>query len=140
MKRSFIFTIVVFFLIACDGNPVVEKIIETHPNNQPKVVHLVQMVNDKEEVVEQKIFFDNGQLKIGGKLSNGKRNGKWVAYFEDGTLQSEGEFVNGVRTGIAKVYFPKGNLRYEGQYKDDKEIGHWKFYNEKGKLVKEKDY
>ena len=127
-------------LFACGESPIIEQIKETYPDNQPKVVEYVKGVDGVLEVVEQKTYYPNGQLKLAGKFNKGKRNGAWKAYFENGQTQSEGEFKNGVRTGIAKVYFPNGQIRYEGQYENDKEVGNWKFYNEKGKLVKEKDF
>lgn len=139
MTQKILTTISILFLMACKA-PVTEVVKETHPNNQPKLVEYVQQIEGKEEVIEEKIFFDNGQLKMGGKFENKKRHGIWVAYFKNGNLQSEGKFKKGTRTGIAKVYYPNGQIRYQGQYMDNKEVGDWKFYSEKGELVKEKNF
>ncbi len=128
-------------LLSCNPPPTInKKVIATYPNKQPKTVNYIQKIDGKEVVVEQKEYYENGQLKMGGKLTNGKMNGIWKAYFENGKLQSEGEFINGLRTGLGKVYYPSGKLFYEGSYKNGKETGHWKFYNKKGKLAKEKDF
>ncbi|MCO6501177.1 MAG: hypothetical protein J5I47_12485 [Vicingus serpentipes] len=140
MKKVLFFTLCGVMLYACEAPPIEERVEETFANGQPKTIHYVQQIDGKEEVVEQKAFFENGQFKMGGKLLKGKREGMWKAYFEDGKLQSEGEFEGGVRMGIGKVYYPNGQLMYEGQYENDKAIGHWKFYNEEGKLTKEKDF
>jgi antitoxin component YwqK of YwqJK toxin-antitoxin module len=139
MIRRIFFLIIVFTLFSCEP-PIVEKVIETHPDNAPKLVEYFQEIDGKEVLVEQKEFHPNGQFKMGGQFLNGKRTGNWEAYFEDGKTQSIGEFIDGERTGIVKVYFPTGKLYYEGQYENGKEAGHWKFYNEAGKLVNEKDF
>lgn len=128
-----------FVLLACQETRI-EKVEETHDNQQPKLVSYYQLIDGKEVKVEEKEFYANGQIKMSGSLENGLREGEWKAYFEDGKLQSEGFFKAGKRTGIAKVYFPNGKLRYEGQYEDNKQSGHWKFYNQKGTLLTEKDY
>lgn len=139
MVQRILFLIFTLALFSCE-TPIQEKIEETHPDNTPKKVSYYQEIDGKEQLVKQKEFHLNGQLKMSGKLKDGKRDGKWMAYFEDGKPQSEGFFSDGKRAGMAKVYFPNGQLRYEGKYEANKEIGHWKFYNEKGELVKEKDF
>jgi len=140
MKQKITFILGVLFLAACNNTPIKEVIKESYPNNQAKLIEFVQEVDGKEQVVEQKAYFEDGQFKMGGKLLEGKRNGKWSAYFSNGKLQSEGEFENGMRTGIAKIYYENGNLMYDGQYKNDQKIGVWKFYNEKGEFVKEEKF
>ncbi len=134
-----IYTLMVMFLIACEA-PVIEKVEETYPDNQPKKVSFFQEIDGKEVKVEEKYYHQDGTLKMNGKLLNGKREGEWKAFFNNEQLQSIGAFKNGKRTGEAKVYFPNGNLRYEGQYEEDMEVGHWKFYNQQGKLTSEKDF
>ncbi len=126
-------------LFACEA-PLVEKVESKHPNNEPYVVGYYKKEGDKEIKVEEKHFHDNGQLKMEGKLIDGKRDGEWKAYFNNGQVQSEGMFTNGNREGKAKVYFSDGQVRYEGEYKNNKKTGHWKFYNEQGKLIKEQDF
>ncbi len=138
MNRIF-YLIIIIFLMACES-PIVEKIEETYPDNQPKKISYFQEIEGVEVKIEEKYFYQNGKLKMVGKFLNGKREGVWKAYFNNEQLQSEGMFKAGLREGAAKVYFPNGNLRYEGQYNNDKEVGHWKFYNEQGKLIQEKDF
>jgi len=131
--------IITVLLISCKPS-IKRKVITTYPNKQAKTVNYLQEIDGKEVIVEQKEYYENGQLKMGGKLLKGKMNGTWKAYFENGNLQSEGEFISGKRTGSGKVYYANGKLFYEGFYKNGKEIGKWKFYNKKGKLVKTKDF
>ena len=138
MKR-FIYLLLVVLAVACQ-NPVIEKVEETYPDNQPKRISFFQEIKGKEIKVEEKHFHSNGKLKMTGKFLNGKREGEWKAYFDNSQLQSLGTFKNGIQTGETKVYFFNGKLRYEGQYENNKEIGHWKFFNEQGKLIKEQDF
>lgn len=140
MKQRITSLFVILLLAACGNSPIKEVVKESYPNNQAKLIESVQMIDGKEQVVEQKAYFDDGQFKMGGKLLDGKRHGKWTAYFKNGKLQSEGEFDNGLRTGMAKIYYDNGNLMYDGQYKNDQKIGVWKFYNEKGEFVKEEKF
>jgi len=134
-----IYLLVALFLLACE-NPIIEKIEETYPDNQPKKISFFQEQDGKEVIVEEKHFHKNGKFKMGGKFLNGKREGAWEAYFNNDQIQSIGTFKDGKRVGEAKIYFSNGQLRYEGQYEEDKEVGHWKFYNEQGELINEQDY
>lgn len=134
-----IYLLIVVFLIACES-PVIEKIEETYPDNNPKKISYYQELDGEEVKIEERYFHQDGKIKMEGKFLNGKREGEWKAYFNNEQIQSIGAFKDGKRTGEAKVYFPNGKLRYEGQYQSDKEIGDWKFYNEQGKLVKEEDF
>jgi antitoxin component YwqK of YwqJK toxin-antitoxin module len=140
MNQKITFILVTLFLVACGNAPIKEIVKESYPNNQAKIVEYVQEIDGKEQVVEQKTYFNNGQFKMGGKLKAGKRDGKWAAYFENGKIQSDGEFDEGIRTGKTKIYYDNGNLMYDGQYENDKKIGTWKFYNKAGKFVTEENF
>ncbi|MGB0886672.1 MAG: toxin-antitoxin system YwqK family antitoxin [Vicingaceae bacterium] len=138
MKKLF-YLLPLLVLIAC-GNTVVEKVEQTYPDNAKKLVRFYQLDNDKEVLVEEKQYHQNGALKMGGNFLNGKREGEWKAFFDNKQLQSEGTFKKGIRIGKAKVYYPNGVVRYEGAYENDKEVGVWKFYDEDGKLLKEEEF
>ena len=137
--KHILFLVILWSLFSCQ-NPIQEKVKETHANNEPRVVNYVQEINGEEVILEQKEFYQNGELKIRGELKEGEKHGEWNAYFKNGQPQSIGDFVEGKRMGRAIVYFRNGNIRYEGEYKNDKKVGHWKFYNQKGKLIKEKEF
>lgn len=128
----------VTFLLSC-GDTLTEKVEETYPNTKPKTVSFYKTENNKEVKVKEKLFYENGNLKLEGEIKDGKRTGIWKAYYEDGTLWSEGEFVNGERNGYGLNYYPNGKLRMEGDYKNDKQAGKWKYYNEQGVLIEEVD-
>lgn len=136
MRLLLIAISLVTFLISC-GDKLTEKVEGTYPNNKPKSVSFYKVEAGKEVKVQEREFYENGKVKMEGKLENGKRTGVWKAYYEDGTLWSEGEFVNGERNGYGLNYYPNGNLRWKGDYKNDKQVGNWKTYNEQGVLVEE---
>ena len=137
--KKIIYLIPLLFLMAC-ASPIIEKVVETYPDNAKKIVTFYQDKDGKQVLVEEKHFFQNGKLKMTGKFLNGKRDGGWKAFFENEQIQSLGTFKDGLRTGETKIYYPNGNIRYEGFYEKDKEVGHWKFYTEAGKLTKEEDF
>ncbi len=137
--KSLLFLFIVLCLFAC-GTEIIEKIEVKHPNGSNKKVSYYELVGEKEVLVEEKYYHDNGQYKMGGKFLNELRDGEWKAYFETGELQSVGIFKNGESTGAINVYYPGEKLMYEGFYENGKPSGHWKFYNEAGQLTKEKDY
>jgi len=81
--------------------------------------------------------YPNGIKKMEGKLFNGKRQGKWIAYYESGIKWSEGMFRDGLREGDAIVYYENGKKKLEGKYRANKKIGIWKVWEEDGVLVQE---
>jgi antitoxin component YwqK of YwqJK toxin-antitoxin module len=138
MIRVLILLVSMSFLFLSCGDNLIEKVEETYPSNKPKAVSFYKLVDGKEMKVQEKEYYENGQLRMGGEIKDGEKTGVWEAYFEDGTLWSKGEFVNGLRTGYGENYYPNGKMREEGEYKDGKQVGKWKYYNEQGILVEER--
>lgn len=136
-QLSIIFLALVFFT-AC--NNYLEKVDDTYPNNQPKKIAYYKVENNDTILVEEKEFYNEGQLKSYGKYSNKKRTGIWKYYFQNGKPWSEGEFKNGERHGLAKVYYETGKPRYIGNFTNGKRSGKWTFYNSKGEIAKEVNY
>lgn len=87
-----------------------------------------------------KEFYDNGSIKVLGRIKNGKRVGKWSAWFKSGELQSELAYKNGLEHGIYQVYHENGNTKILGRYIDGKPAGEWQFFNEDGSLAQSKKY
>jgi len=84
-------------------------------------------------------YYENGQVKITGKMADGKREGPWKSYYLDGKKWSETTFKNGIKSGPTVTYYENGMMRYRGQYEGDKRTGVWQFYNEEGTLEKTLD-
>jgi len=85
-------------------------------------------------------FYDNGQLKIEGKLLNDQRHGLWTAYYENGIKWSETTFKMGVKSGQTTTYFEDGMMRYTGTFYNDERTGEWLFYDEDGLVIKKVDF
>lgn len=139
MKKTIFISLSFILLIACKTNSF-EKIEETYSNKQPKIVGIYKIIENDTLKIEEKIYFENGKIKMQGSIKNNAREGKWEAFFDDGVIQSVGMFKDGIRHGEAKVYYHNKQIMYEGTYKNGKESGEWKFYNEQGELVNEKDF
>lgn len=137
MKSAIILFSIIITLVSC-SEPLVEKIEATYPNNKPKAISYFKPIDGKEVKVQEKLFYENGNVKMEGEIKDGKRIGMWKSYYEDGSLWSKGEFVNGERNGYGENYYPNGKMREEGDYKDGKQVGKWKYYNEHGVLVEER--
>lgn len=93
---------------------------------------------DKTDSVEVETVvnrYPNGVKKMEGKLVNGKRQGKWIAYYENGIKWSEGVFVDGLREGNSIVYYESGKKKMEGKYHENQKVGLWKVWEEDGSLV-----
>lgn len=138
MKKLF-YLVIIFGLMACES-PVIQRVEEAYPGEEPKKICYYQEQNGYEIKIEEQQFYQNGDIKMSGKFVNGKREGVWNAYFQNKQIQSSGTFKDGLRIGEAKVYFPNGQLRYKGFYDKNKKTGHWNFYTEEGKLSQEKEY
>ena len=69
-----------------------------------------------------------------GKISKGKRDGKWIKYYENGQFLFEGNYKDGKKEGEQLAYYENGQLRRKSNYKDDKKDGEWIGYYENGQL------
>lgn len=129
-KASFFWSIFfVFLATSCSNNT------PTNIYNSLQKDSLSSTSNNKNtEYIE---YYDNGKIRMQGKLVNGKREGLWKSYYENGALWSTGFYVNGKRQGLGIVLYNNGKKFMEGEYKNDKRFGKWIFYNEKGEVIKE---
>ena len=87
-------------------------------------------------VTGQKVFHENGQVYMMGKIKDKERNGLWKTYYEDGTPWSETNFNEGVTDGSTKTWYKNGKVRFTGFYTDGEKSGTWYWYDEEGKLNK----
>ena len=82
-----------------------------------------------------KEYYPNGNVKVVGETTNGKREGEWTYYFKNGKVWSQGSYVNGLSNGKFTIYEEQGALFMESFYdmgKKTKEI-----YYQDGKFYKE---
>lgn len=76
--------------------------------------------------VKATYYYDNGKISQQGMFTNGKPDGKWVAYNEDGTKRSEGAYAEGSKTG--KWFFWNAGTLSEVDYRDSRvaDVKTWK--------------
>jgi antitoxin component YwqK of YwqJK toxin-antitoxin module len=139
MKKQIVILLLFSLFSAC--SKIVEEVKETYPGGKTKRVITYQIKGDEKTIVEEKLFYENGNKELEGTFNKeGLRDGQWRYYYEQGVLWSEHHYKNGLRHGPAKVYYENGNLRYEGTFVSDTTYGTWKFYDIEGNLANEKKY
>lgn len=137
--RPLVFVILICCCFAC-APATEERIAETWPGGEKRLVYVVEVENDTEVKVFEKQYHENGQLLFEGALKNDKRMGVWTSFYATGKKWSEHTFVDGEKHGISSNWYENGNLRFIGETNMGKPIGIWKFYDEEGALANEKNY
>ena len=74
----------------------------------------------------------NGEEK--GKLKEGKKNGRWIAYHDNGKKKLKGVYKNGEPEGKWVHYWYNGNVFEKKTYKNGKREGKWQWYTWEGNL------
>jgi hypothetical protein len=77
----------------------------------------------------EKIYFDNGQLKIEGQLEDCTWNGLIKTYYETGELKSEELRESGRNHGKSTFYYPNGKI-YKNEKYSDGELIWFKIYSQ----------
>lgn len=95
--------IAVFLMHSC--NSAQEEIITTHPDGSPKLIYGVRYQEGKKVLVYEKVFYENGQLRLEGRFNeSGERTKEWKFWFSDGKLFAKGNFSNNVHGDQWKIY------------------------------------
>ncbi len=121
--------VVTMTMLSCSGTGNYE-VIETFENGNPKI-RTLELANEGGAVLHEELY-ENGQVKITGKMRDNKRFGQWKAFYEDGEVWSIGDYKNGERHGISKVFKPNGKPMMSGYFKDGKVDGTWATFTENG--------
>ena len=85
-------------------------------------------------------YYTNGQLKIIGEFSDGKKVGEWVEYYKSGTKKNEGQFTYGKKDGTWVYYFLNTNIKEKQFYIDGNKDGLWEKFDVKGTVVQTESY
>jgi antitoxin component YwqK of YwqJK toxin-antitoxin module len=83
-----------------------------------------------------------GTLVETGKISGGRREGKWTAYYpqSDKIVMSTTQYANGEPDGLQQFFFEDGTLQIEGTIKNGKREGPWKWYHQNANLESSVDF
>ena len=85
-------------------------------------------------------YHPNGQLKIIGDLSDGKKVGNWIEYYLSGIKKSEGQFANGKKDGPWVYYFLNANIKEKQFFIDGHKDGLWEKFDVHGTVVRTESY
>ena len=85
-------------------------------------------------------YHPNGQLKIIGDLSDGKKVGNWIEYYLSGIKKSEGQFANGKKDGPWIYYFLNANIKERQFFIDGNKDGLWEKFDVHGTVVQTESY
>ena len=85
-------------------------------------------------------YHPNGQLKIIGNFSNGKKVGNWVEYYMSGIKKSEGQFANGKKDGAWIHYFLNASIKETQLFTGGTKDGLWEKFDVHGTLVQTESY
>ena len=85
-------------------------------------------------------YHPNGQLKIIGDLSDGKKVGNWIEYYLSGIKKSEGQFANGKKDGPWVYYFLNANIKEKQFFIDGYKDGLWEKFDVHGTVVQTESY
>ena len=86
------------------------------------------------EEIEEKEYYENGNLKYEGLTRLGLRVKEWKFYYENGKLQFIGDYKYGEQDGIWKIYYENGNIKNIANYDYGKLVGLVRNYEEDGKF------
>ena len=85
-------------------------------------------------------YHPNGQLKIIGEFSEGKKIGEWVEYYMSGVKKSEGKFANGKKDGAWVYYFLNTNIKEKQLFINGNKDGLWEKFDVHGTLIQTESY
>lgn len=85
-------------------------------------------------------YHPNGQLKIIGEFSEGKKIGEWVEYYMSGVKKSEGKFANGKKDGAWVYYFLNTNIKEKQFFINGNKDGLWEKFDVHGTLIQTESY
>ena len=85
-------------------------------------------------------YHPNGQLKIIGEFSEGKKIGEWVEYYMSGVKKSEGKFANGKKDGAWVYYFLNKNIKEKQFFINGNKDGLWEKFDVHGTLIQTESY
>ena len=85
-------------------------------------------------------YYKNGQLKIIGEFSDGKKIGNWVEYYMSGVKKSEGQFNKGKKNGKWLYYFLNSKTKEKQFYIDGNKDGLWEKFDVDGSIKQTESY
>lgn len=82
-----------------------------------------------------KMFYEDGNLALEGKVENKLREGFWKHYYPNGIVMAEGIYIQGEKEDEWSFYYPDGRDRSIGKFKMSLKDGIWKEIGKDGKVI-----
>lgn len=89
---------------------------------------------------EFKLYFENGNIEMQGRIDSNRNVGKWQYFYQDGNIESEGNFNFDKPDGRWVWYYPDGTRREEGNYNNGVQVGVWYQFDSTGTVINDRDY
>ena len=87
-----------------------------------------------------KLYYENGNEEIIGRIENNANIGKWKYFYKSGKLESEGYFVEDMPEGRWVWYYEFGKIKEEGSYHKGKRVAWWYQYDPNGNESHSKNF
>ncbi len=87
-----------------------KKIVATYDDGKPFIVQYVKTKDGKEIKTYEEHYYENGHLRLEGKLENDRRSGVWKFYFDDGNLFAQADFSNTKEGKQWEIHYDKDSL------------------------------
>jgi len=136
MFKTIIKLVVFIFLIQACQAPDSWRNKILYPSGEVKMMESYQVENGDTVITGQKVFHENGQVYMVGKIVDHERDGQWKTYYKDGIPWSETSFKAGLTHGATKTWYKNGKIRFTGFYTEGDKTGTWYWYDDKGNLNK----
>jgi len=87
-----------------------------------------------------KLYYENGNEEIIGRIENNTNTGEWKYFYESGKLESEGYFVEDMAEGRWVWYYESGEIKEEGSFHKGNRVAWWYQYDPDGNESDSKNF
>jgi len=132
--KKLILILIVFCYYACDSSETTkEVIVESYPDNTPK---LVRIYNDGKDDYLEINYYINSQKERERMIKDGYPNGSWIEWHKNGNLKFQKNYFNGEMHGTQKGWYMNEEIFFESNYIMGELISR-KIYNHDGSVKSE---
>ena len=130
MQRVIILSFLYLFISSCSKNG---EYVEKYNNGNNKSISIY--ADDK--LVFQTKFHENGNKMMEGNVKNGQWDGKFTEWYDNGQIRSGGIITEDKYDDLWTYFYENGNKMAEGIFELGMKNGLWTEWNETGQKEKE---
>ena len=86
-------------------------------------------------VKEWKFYYENGKLQFIGDYKYGEQDGVWKTYYENGIIKNIANYDFGGLVGLVKNFDEEGNYTSSTFYEEGSDLTKWQFFYKDGKSI-----